>query len=507
MLHSVYFKLLSLHGLVTVAALFLYVATSHALQQRRHPSAAIGWVLFILLLPYAALPLYLLFGTRKTTHARHIAPAFCATPAEPGANFLLRITTALRQPRPAPYHDLRIHADGAEAWRAVLEVIDGARVSLELCTFILRGDRIGQAVCERLAARARAGVRVRVLVDGVGRLMGGGADFSGMVAAGVEVARFPPSLRAPLRGRANLRNHRKLLVADAGLAGERMLCGGRNLAAEYFEGESGVPPWRDLTFDLRGPLARQGTALFERGWEFSTGSEIGAMAPVGWGAAPVLAAAGAIAPVPPPALQAAPAEVHAIASGSGAFVAGAPLQDAAPATAQVISSGPDEEDDTVYAMLVSGAYRAASRIALVSPYVVLEEALLMALCLAARRGVQVDVLLPAHSNHRLADAARHRSLRELAGAGVCIWLAPGMLHAKLAVVDERVALAGSANLDGRSLFLNYEVMVAFDHAPDVARFRAWFDAELAGATRYQSQPPGLLRDIGEGLLLWVGFQV
>jgi cardiolipin synthase len=82
-----------------------------------------------------------------------------------------------------------------------------------------------------------------------------------------------------------------------------------------------------------------------------------------------------------------------------------------------------------------------------------------------------------------------------------------MLHAKLAVVDERVALAGSANLDGRSLFLNYEVMAAFDNAPDVARFRAWFDAERGGAAPYVSQAPGLWRDIGEGLLLWVGFQV
>jgi cardiolipin synthase len=505
-LHTVYFKLLSLHGLITLFALFVYVATSHALQQRRHPSAAIGWVLFIFLLPYAALPFYLLFGTRKATHSEHISPASCGTPAEPGANFLSRITTALRQPRPAPYHDLHIHADGRAALAAALEIIDGARHSIDLCTFILRGDAVGRAVCERLTARARHGVKVRVLVDGVGRLMGGGADFTALVAAGAEVARFPPSLRAPLRGRANLRNHRKLLLADAGTAAERMFCGGRNLAAEYFEGEPGAPPWRDLTFDMRGPVARQGMALFERGWEFATGSDTRAAAPIGWGAEPALAGAAVPAGAMPPAI--AMVDAHAApAATAGAFVAGAPLQDALPPSAQVISSGPDEEDDTVYAMLVSGAYRASSRIALVSPYVVLEEALLMSLCLAARRGVQVDLLLPAHSNHRLADAARHRSLRALAGAGVCIWLAPGMLHAKLAVIDERVALAGSANLDGRSLFLNYEVMMAFDHAPDVARFRAWFDTERAGAVRYRSEAPGLMRDIGEGLLLWVGFQV
>jgi cardiolipin synthase len=190
-----------------------------------------------------------------------------------------------------------------------------------------------------------------------------------------------------------------------------------------------------------------------------------------------------------------------------AFTAGAPLQDAPEPTAQLIASGPDEQDDTVYALLVAAAYRAGKRIALVSPYVVLDDALLMALCLAARRGVAVDVLLPAHSNHRLADAARHRSLRALAHAGVRVWLAPGMLHAKLAVIDERLALAGSANLDGRSLFLNYEVMVAFDNPADVARYYAWFEHERERAAPYVSQPPSLWRDIGEGLLLWIGFQV
>ncbi|MDB5581262.1 MAG: cardiolipin synthase [Bradyrhizobium sp.] len=502
MLHSVYFKLLSLHGLVTLGALFLYVLTSHALQQRRHPSAAIGWVLFILLLPYAALPLYMLFGTRKITHSEHIAGiagAVAGGQAAPrGANFLVRVTAALGQPRPAAYRELHIHADGAQALAAVLEVIDGARQSIDLCTFILRGDAVGREVCQRLAVQAHKGVKVRVLVDGVGRLMGGGADFSQMVAAGIQVARFPPSLRAPFRGRANLRNHRKLLVADAGTAAERMICGGRNLAAEYFggaetrPGQTGAAPWRDLTFDVRGPLARQGAALFERGWCFAIGEDQRAV--------PALASGDAEASAGSPAR---PGD----AADPPNFAAAAPLQDAPAPTAQLIASGPDEEDDTVHALLVTGAYRASTRIALVSPYVVLEEALLMALCLAARRGVQVDLLLPAHSNHRLADAARHRSLRALAGAGVRVWLAPGMLHAKLAVVDERVALAGSANLDGRSLFLNYEVMAAFDYAPDVARFRAWFDAERENAAPYVSQPPGLLRDIGEGLLLWVGFQV
>jgi cardiolipin synthase len=156
---------------------------------------------------------------------------------------------------------------------------------------------------------------------------------------------------------------------------------------------------------------------------------------------------------------------------------------------------------------LSAAFQARRRIALVTPYFVPDAALLMALCLAARRGVVVDLLLPAKSNHRLSDVARHRGLRALAQAGARIWLAPQMLHAKLALVDDTMALAGSANIDSRSLFLNYELMIAFHGGADVQRFVAWFEQERASARQYHARRPGLVRDLAEGMVLWVGFQL
>ncbi len=474
--------LLTLHGLVTVCALLVYVVAAHVLQQRRNPSAAIGWVLFMLLLPYAALPLYLLLGTRKVRRQGMPATTGAAAPAGCAAgSWLAQVTAALLQPPAAGYRDLSIHADGAQALGALLEVIDGAHHSLDICTFILGDDAVGKAIAARLIARAGAGVAVRLLLDGAGRIMGGEADLSGMMRAGVRVGLFAPSWWTPFRGHLNLRNHRKLVVADAEYESRRMWCGGRNLAAEYFEGGPGEIAWHDLTFDLRGPLARQAASLFQDDWAFAEQS------------------GGLPSGNPVPAAAGQPAQ--AVANGA----AGAPAHRLP--CAQIIASGPDQADDTVYALLVSAAYQARSRIALVSPYVVLEDALLMALCLAARRGVTVDLLLPGRSNHRLADIARHRSLRALAAAGVRIWLAPQMLHAKAAIVDDVLALAGSANLDSRSLFLNYELMVAFHDGGDVARFGAWFDRERTGAGRYVAEPPGLWRDIGEGLMLWIGFQI
>jgi cardiolipin synthase len=452
---------------LTVAGLLVYVVVSHVLQQRRHPSAAIGWVLFMLLLPFAALPLYLLFGTRKLARASpSTLTDHAAWPPGDDIAWPARTAIALEQPPPAAYRDLHIHADGAQALHALLEVIDGARHTLDLCTFILGRDALGAAVSAHLAASARAGVRVRLLLDGVGRMLGGRPDLSALAQAGVRIGLFVPPLHSPLKGRTNLRNHRKLVVADAGHVAERLWSGGRNLAAEYFEGQPGHAAWRDLSFDLQGPLARQAADLFQRDWLFAVGDG-------------------------PPSAHARTAPIAAPGESAG----------------QVIASGPDQANDTLQALLVSAACRACARMMLVSPYVVLDDALLMALTLAARRGVQVDLLLPARSNHRLADIARHRSLRALAGAGVRIWLAPRMLHAKAVIVDEALALAGSANLDSRSLFLNYELMVAFHDARDIARYAAWFDLERNTARRYVAQPPGLWRDLGEGLVLWLGFQL
>ncbi len=455
---------LTVHGLVTVVAVLFYAITAHLLQQRRHPTAAIAWVLFILLMPYLALPAFLTFGSRKQARPRN-RPLLAAPQADAEGPWAIQTALALGQPMPAPCEALALHADGHAALAALWRCIDAAEHTLDLCTFIIGRDAVGHALFERLAAKARAGVRVRLLLDGLGRLMRRHPSLAPLRAAGVEIVLFVPPLHSPLKGRTNLRNHRKMLIADAAFESRRLWCGGRNLAGEYFEGAPDAPPWHDLTFDLGGAFVRQASALFEHDWAFANGHK---------------AAAEADAPAMPP---------DGVAS------------------AQLVASGPDQVDDTVYSLLVTAAYRARRRILLVSPYFVPDAALLLALCLAARRGALVELLLPARSNHRLSDVARHRALRTLATAGARIWVVPHMLHAKLAVIDDTLALAGSTNLDSRSLFLNYELMVAFHGAATVTRFAAWFEHEKASAERLLPRRAGLVADVAEGLVLWLGFQL
>ncbi len=229
--------LITVHAIVVAFGLVLYVAAARALPQRRDPSAAIAWVVALALLPYLAIPIFLMFGSRKLRMRDDPKPATPplgppADEAEAASMWARRLGRSMGLAPAAPYEALRIHADGSEARRAVLEVIASAKTSLDVCTFILARDRLGEEIAAALRAKAEQGVRVRLLIDGIGAWLGGRLDVKALRRSGVEVVKFVPPFRSILRGRANLRNHRKMLVADT----DRLWCGGRNFAAEYFEG-------------------------------------------------------------------------------------------------------------------------------------------------------------------------------------------------------------------------------------------------------------------------------
>ena len=459
--------------LLVAVGLGIYVAASHTLQQRRHPSAAIAWVLGLLLLPYVTLPLYFAFGSRKVVSPR----------PPPGARTTLTVTygpaaraqqlaRAMGLPDRVAYSALCIHEDGSQALAALRRTIAGASRTLDLSTFIFGHNVVGDEIAEALKAKARAGVRVRLLIDGIGIYLGGYPDLRGLTEAGVEVVRFVPPFRSPKRGRTNLRNHRKMVIAD----GQQLWTGGRNLAAEYFLGDAQhlatKAPWVDLSFDLSGELVALAQERFEQDWAFAT------QTPRRLIDAPL--------PEAPP---------HPSHDGH------------ASRRAQLIASGPDQADDTFYSLLVASCFSAQSRILAVTPYFVPGATLLLALTLAARRGIAVDVVLPRQSNHRLADLARPAALRELVAAGARVWLLDTMIHAKAVVIDDELALVGSANLDERSLFLNYELMVAFFDSKDVHRFAHWIERQRSRATACQPHPPGWLRELAEGLIRWLAFQL
>jgi len=483
------------HAAFVAAGLLLYVLVTRARQQRRHPYAALAWVLGIAAFPYLGVPLFLLFGTRKTV--RPSTPRQ-PVPAGPWARlapaWATGLLAALGVPEARPQAALRFHADGAQALAELRALIASAERTLDVCTYVLGDDQVGAAVADELAARARAGVRVRLLVDSVGSLRSRRSHDARLRAAGVRVRRFMPALRNPRRGRTNLRNHRKLVVAD----GLRLWGGGRNLADEYFIGRAGEAPWIDLSFSAEGALATQAMALFEGDWRIALGLRRASGVPYAERALrheallhadqPADASAAALASAPP------------AASGGAA-------PSAQVALAHWVPSGPDFHEDVLHALLVSAAFHAQQRLLLATPYFVPDEGLLEALLLAAKRGVRVTLLLPRRSNHRLADWARGRAVRALVEHGVEVRLLPTMLHAKAVVVDQALALCGSANLDSRSLFINYEAMAACYGRAEIDWLAGWITRTAADGEPASARPPGLLRDVLEGVVGALAFQL
>lgn len=444
----------SLHVAAGAAAVLGYVLVTRARGERRPPTAAIAWVLSLALLPWIAAPLFVLFGRRK---ALRLAASPRTAPAS--GPWAARLAGAFGIPGPHPA-EVRFDADGATALASVHALVEGARVGLDVEMFILGGptDPVASRLVDAMAEAAARGVRVRLLLDG---LASRGTDLRALRARGIDARFFRPLLGRSDGTPRNLRNHRKLVVAD----GERLWSGGRNLAREYFLDAPGAPAWLDLSFCAEGALARDAARLFAHDWDGVARSVFGDPPQAGTGNA----------------------------AGEG--------------TAQWLPSGPDMPEDCAHAVLVDACYRAEVSILAVTPYFVPDDGLLQALRLAAVRDVHVQLLVPARSNHRLADIARARALRDLAAAGAHVHLLPRMVHAKAFVVDDTLGLCGSTNLDPRSLFLNHELSLMCLDARDIGWLRAWMQARIGESARFVPQPPGLLRDLGEGLVRSIAFQL
>ncbi len=482
------------HLAFVAAGLLTYVIVTRMRHQRRHPYAAVAWVIGITAFPYLGLPLFLAFGTRKVVRPRtQREPAPAGPWAALAPLWATRLLAALGVAGARPQAAVRFEADGELALAELQQLIRSARRTLDICTYVLGDDEVGAAVATALAERARSGVRVRLLIDSIGSFKSAHSHDALLQSAGVQMRLFMPALRNPRRGRVNLRNHRKLVVAD----GMRVWSGGRNVANEYFIGRPGEAAWRDLSFVAEGALAVQAQALFDGDWRIARGAR----------RASRLSYAERVTRHEAKLHASELAVVRAVEQHAAQAAVGTPPGDSGVSLAQWVPSGPDFHDDILHALLMSAAFHAQQRLLLATPYFVPDEGLLEALLLAARRGVRIGLLLPRQSNHRLADLARGRAVRELLAAGADVRLLPGMLHAKAVVVDEALALCGSSNLDSRSLFINYEAMAAFYGRAEIDWLADWITRTAADAEPAPAKPPSWLRDIGEGVVATVAFQL
>ncbi len=426
------------HAVTVLAAIASFVMVAGLSGSRRTSQSTLAWLLAVVFMPFVAIPLFFLLGRRKFPR-RAKRPGEGAGPSvwterDAQASSIARVLQSSGVAPPRAGNSFELLTTGEAAYARLMALIAAAEQTIDLTMFILGDDETGRAVVDALAARGAKGVSVRVILDSVGssRSRRHAAEVLGKV--GAEVRSFMPFMHSPIRGRTNLRSHRKMAVFD----GRHVFAGGMNLASEYMGPTPvGDSRWRDVAAVSSGPVAADAEAMFESDWTYCGGS---------------------------PRKTARPETTTACGD----------------AIVQVVPSGPDLVTDTVYDLFLTGIFASRERVALVTPYYVPDDLLQHALVLSARRGVRTEVVIPKASNHRIADVARRSLLRELTSAGVRVRYYPrGMVHAKAMVVDDTFAYVGSPNFDMRSLFLNYENALCVYSPPAIAAIRAFIDGLMA----------------------------
>jgi cardiolipin synthase len=418
---------------VSLIAVALALVTSvHAVLHKRDPRAAVSWSGLIWLVPIAGAMLYLTFGVnriarragklrrrRKSIERRN--PAAICTQEElcealtPGASHLGSIAKVGDRLAGKPLLEgnrVTMLVNGEQAYPEMLRAIDEAKKSVALEVYIIELDETGRKFVDALIAAAKRGCKVLVLIDYVGSRL---AVARALREGGVMVSVFLPPILLPFRNRyMNLRNHRKILVCDACIG----FTGGMNIRDSHLVEKPGRHHEQDTHFKIEGPVVEHLLDTLVDDWGFVTGE-----------------------------LPAGPEWTT-------------PGPDCGKVNARGIAFDPGENLD-VLRLVIGGAVAAARRsIRIVSPYFIPEQAVITALNVAALRGVQVDILIPAKNDSRFVQWATTAMLWQVLINGCRVWLTPEPFdHSKLLVVDEAWVFFGSANMDTRSMRLNFEFNV------------------------------------------------
>lgn len=308
-------------------------------------------------------------------------------------------------------NEVKVLKNGEETFDAIIEALEEAKDFIHLEYFIIRDDRIGRRIRDILVEKAKSGVAVRLIYDSVGCWQLGERYFEPLKSVGIEYHPFLPVL-APLMSRElNYRNHRKIIVVD----GQIGFVGGLNIGVEYL-GEKDLGFWRDTHLRLKGDSVYSLQNIFLNDWYFVSKEEL---------------------------------------SGSYYFPKTTSYGDK---VVQVTSSGPDSDWFTIHQAYFTMITTAERRVWLVTPYLVPDKSLQMALKTAALSGLDVRILIPNKPDHFFVYWASRDNIQELLEAGVRIFTyEQGFIHGKILIVDDACASVGTANFDIRSLEINYEV--------------------------------------------------
>ncbi|MEP7315480.1 MAG: cardiolipin synthase [Sphingomicrobium sp.] len=443
-----------LHLVLTILLILAEIATiiRAMLRPHRDPAARLAWVIIIIVAPIVGMVAYLLLGEARVSASRKergrtidadlprppveadTVKAMAATPYD--APFGLART--VNDIGPTAGNRATLAKDSNIAVDEMVVDIDAASDHVHACFYIWLDDRNGLKLKDAMVRAVRRGVTVRVLSDALGsRNFTRSPHWRELQEAGVEARVALPVgnlLWTMIRGRVDLRNHRKLLVIDNAIA----WCGSQNAADPEFRVKPHYAPWVDVMTRWEGPVARDWQFLFVSDWMGEHGDDLSALLLL------------------PPA------------TATGNIVA------------QVIGTGPTLPYAAMTACFAELVHAARDELVITTPYFVPDDPLLYAILSAARRGVRTVLVLPARNDSRIVAAASRSHYGDLLNAGIELHeYQRGLLHAKTMVVDGLVGLIGSANLDRRSFELNFENNILFHNTDFASKIRERQDEFLA----------------------------
>jgi cardiolipin synthase len=450
---------LILHILIQITLILRVLLRPH-----REPASRIAWVVVIAALPVVGIVTYILFGEANIGRRRlermqkvlsrlpHVSEAAEAEATNlqihvpEGYAHLFAVGKSVNGFDLVGGNRAQLMKDTKETIASIVADIDGAKDHVHLLFYIWLPDNNGRKMVEALKRAASRGVTCRAMADSLGsRLMIKSKHWKKMGKAGVHLARALPignPLLRPLKGRIDLRNHRKIVVIDNHIT----YCGSQNCADPEFLVKAKYAPWVDAMMRFEGPIARQIQYLFASDWMTEVDEDIGDLLK------------------------------QPITSTQPGF------------PAQVIGTGPTVRYSAMPEMFTSLMYSARSELVISTPYYVPDDPIQAALCASARRGVDTTIIFPARNDSWIVGAASRSYYADLLNAGVRIFeYEGGLLHTKSMTLDGEVTLIGSANMDRRSFELDYENNILFYDRTLTADMRQRQDSYIASSKQITSE--------------------
>jgi cardiolipin synthase len=431
------------------------------LLSKKDATATVAWCLLVLFVPLLGALLFWVFGYNYLLHrVRHQRGAIdtrrrhhpwqppLAHDEERKEHHLGELAERVGAYPMRPGNAVTVYHETDHAFAALLDAIESAQHYVHLEYFIIRSDATGARLLDLLARKAKDGVEVRLLYDGLGCLHLKRRTLRPLLEAGGQVTAFLPINPVHSLIRVNLRNHRKITVVDGRIG----FTGGMNVGDEYLGKSAVFGYWRDSFVRVEGPAVADLQRVFSEDWEFARRETLSE-------------------------------DKYAPQQG-----ADAPRSPAGNVCVQIADSGPDQEINTIREIYFMALVSARRRLWIASPYLVPDNGLFDALRAARYRGVDVRILTLLRPDHYISYYAGLYYAAQLLDYGVKVYLyRKGMMHSKLMLADDCWGMVGSANLDNRSLHLNFEIGCILHDAEQVVQMEAVYLRDLEDAVPLDKQ--------------------